>query len=73
MIRAGDTSKFDVEVLRQLLKLLPEKHEVSGPERCVSGHPRGLQLHPELRPGSGRLSEPPQGSWVSTRGPPIAD
>ncbi|KAB0398861.1 hypothetical protein E2I00_006055, partial [Balaenoptera physalus] len=27
MIRAGDTSKFDVEVLRQLLKLLPEKHE----------------------------------------------
>lgn len=29
MIRAGDTSKFDVEVLKQLLKLLPEKHEVS--------------------------------------------
>ncbi|XP_039111724.1 inverted formin-2 isoform X3 [Hyaena hyaena] len=28
MIRAGDTSKFDVEVLKQLLKLLPEKHEV---------------------------------------------
>ncbi|MBV97191.1 Inverted formin-2, partial [Eschrichtius robustus] len=28
MIRAGDTSKFDVEVLRQLLKLLPEKHEI---------------------------------------------
>ncbi|XP_037687623.1 inverted formin-2 isoform X2 [Choloepus didactylus] len=28
MIRAGDTTKFDVEVLRQLLKLLPEKHEV---------------------------------------------
>lgn len=29
MIQAGDTSKFDVEVLKQLLKLLPEKHEVS--------------------------------------------
>lgn len=29
MIRAGDTTKFDVEVLKQLLKLLPEKHEVS--------------------------------------------
>ncbi|XP_075386777.1 inverted formin-2 isoform X2 [Tenrec ecaudatus] len=28
MIRAGDTTKFDVEVLKQLLKLLPEKHEV---------------------------------------------
>lgn len=32
MIRAGDTTKFDVEVLKQLLKLLPEKHEVSGKE-----------------------------------------
>jgi hypothetical protein len=29
MVRAGDTTKFDVEVLKQLLKLLPEKHEVS--------------------------------------------
>lgn len=28
MIQAGDTSKFDVEVLKQLLKLLPEKHEI---------------------------------------------
>ncbi|XP_062037344.1 inverted formin-2 isoform X2 [Lepus europaeus] len=28
MIRAGDTSRFDTEVLRQLLKLLPEKHEI---------------------------------------------
>uniref|UniRef100_A0A8C9E5P7 Inverted formin 2 n=1 Tax=Phocoena sinus TaxID=42100 RepID=A0A8C9E5P7_PHOSS len=28
MIRAGDTTKFDVEVLKQLRKLLPEKHEV---------------------------------------------
>uniref|UniRef100_A0A8C2VPS1 Inverted formin 2 n=1 Tax=Chinchilla lanigera TaxID=34839 RepID=A0A8C2VPS1_CHILA len=38
MIRAGDTAKFDVEVLKQLLKLLPEKHEVSwghlGPDPC---------------------------------------
>lgn len=34
MIRAGDTAKFDVEVLKQLLKLLPEKHEVSrGPNQ----------------------------------------
>lgn len=34
MIQAGDTSKFDVEVLKQLLKLLPEKHEVSrGPDQ----------------------------------------
>lgn len=72
MIRAGDTTKFDVEVLKQLRKLLPEKHEVSGPKRCVSGGPRGLQLHPELCPVSGHLSEPPQVSWVSTRGPPVA-
>nr|XP_058914820.1 inverted formin-2 isoform X2 [Kogia breviceps] len=28
MIRAGDTTKFDVEVLKQLRKLLPEKHEI---------------------------------------------
>lgn len=28
MIQNGDRSKFDVEVLKQLLKLLPEKHEV---------------------------------------------
>ncbi|XP_059540886.1 inverted formin-2 isoform X2 [Myotis daubentonii] len=28
MIRAGDTARFDVEVLKQLLKLLPEKHEI---------------------------------------------
>uniref|UniRef100_W5N4W1 Inverted formin 2 n=1 Tax=Lepisosteus oculatus TaxID=7918 RepID=W5N4W1_LEPOC len=28
MIRNGDRSKFDVEVLKQLLKLLPEKHEI---------------------------------------------
>ncbi|XP_028620300.1 inverted formin-2 isoform X2 [Grammomys surdaster] len=28
MIQAGDTSRFDVEVLKQLLKLLPEKHEI---------------------------------------------
>ncbi|XP_070105462.1 inverted formin-2 isoform X4 [Equus caballus] len=28
MIQAGDTTKFDVEVLKQLLKLLPEKHEI---------------------------------------------
>lgn len=28
MIQNGDRSKFDVEVLKQLQKLLPEKHEV---------------------------------------------
>lgn len=28
MIRTGDTSKLDVEILKQLLKLLPEKHEI---------------------------------------------
>ncbi|XP_048830311.1 inverted formin-2-like [Brienomyrus brachyistius] len=28
MIQNGDRSKFDVEVLKQLLKLLPEKHEI---------------------------------------------
>uniref|UniRef100_A0ACB8G5Y3 Inverted formin-2 n=1 Tax=Sphaerodactylus townsendi TaxID=933632 RepID=A0ACB8G5Y3_9SAUR len=28
MIRKGDRTKFDVEVLKQLLKLLPEKHEI---------------------------------------------
>ncbi|XP_060938335.1 inverted formin-2 isoform X2 [Limanda limanda] len=28
MIRNGDRTKFDVEVLKQLLKLLPEKHEI---------------------------------------------
>lgn len=28
MVQDGDRTKFDVEVLKQLLKLLPEKHEV---------------------------------------------
>lgn len=28
MIQKGDRSKFDVEALKQLIKLLPEKHEV---------------------------------------------
>lgn len=28
LIQSGDRSKFDVEVLKQLIKLLPEKHEV---------------------------------------------
>lgn len=30
MIQKGDRTKFDTEVLKQLLKLLPEKHEVRG-------------------------------------------
>lgn len=29
MIESGDRAKFDAEMLKQLLKLLPEKHEVS--------------------------------------------
>ncbi|XP_049446283.1 inverted formin-2-like isoform X1 [Epinephelus fuscoguttatus] len=28
LIRRGDRSRFDVEVLKQLIKLLPEKHEI---------------------------------------------
>ncbi|XP_067411065.1 inverted formin-2-like isoform X1 [Emydura macquarii macquarii] len=28
MVQRGDRTKFDVEVLKQLLKLLPEKHEI---------------------------------------------
>ncbi|XP_017282965.1 inverted formin-2 isoform X2 [Kryptolebias marmoratus] len=28
LIRNGDRSKFDVEILKQLIKLLPEKHEI---------------------------------------------
>uniref|UniRef100_A0A8C7G453 Inverted formin 2 n=1 Tax=Oncorhynchus kisutch TaxID=8019 RepID=A0A8C7G453_ONCKI len=28
LIQSGDRSKFDVEVLKQLIKLLPEKHEI---------------------------------------------
>lgn len=28
MIQNGDRTKFDVEVLKQLVKLLPESHEV---------------------------------------------
>lgn len=48
MIRAGDTTKFDVEVLKQLLKLLPEKHEVSrrnGGLGSQRGEKRGGPLH----------------------------
>lgn len=31
MIESGDRAKFDAEILKQLLKLLPEKHEVHPP------------------------------------------
>lgn len=34
MIQNGDRTKFDVEVLKQLLKLLPEKHEVGTVFTC---------------------------------------
>lgn len=48
MIQAGDTSKFDVEVLKQLLKLLPEKHEVRGgaDEPKEAGEQRPGLRHP---------------------------
>lgn len=52
MIRAGDTTRFDVEVLKQLLKLLPEKHEVSGEEGHADpslGTPSGEAV-PDLPP-----------------------
>ena len=38
MIEKGDRTKFDVEVLKQLKKLLPEKHEV-GFCLHISGYP----------------------------------
>lgn len=64
MIQAGDTTKFDVEVLKQLLKLLPEKHEVSGDGRLrlraalrAPSRERGVagsQLCPPPLPGASR-------------------
>lgn len=36
LIRRGDRSKFDVEALKQLIKLLPEKHEVRAEVTCAS-------------------------------------
>lgn len=43
MIQNGDRTKFDVEVLKQLLKLLPEKHEVRTILDCV-----GAIVAPEI-------------------------
>ena len=43
MIQSGDRSRFDVEVLKQLLKLLPEKHEVCTMLQTF------LRTHPSLR------------------------
>ncbi|XP_006839552.1 PREDICTED: inverted formin-2 [Chrysochloris asiatica] len=40
MIHAGDTTKFDVEVLKQLLKLLPEKHETENLQTFKGEHTR---------------------------------
>ncbi|XP_055274622.1 inverted formin-2 isoform X2 [Moschus berezovskii] len=40
MIRVGDSTKFDVEVLKQLLKLLPEKHEIENLRSCVEDQAR---------------------------------
>lgn len=50
MIQNGDRSKFDVEVLKQLLKLLPEKHEVCNSSPSL----HDVQLRPHL-PSSARL------------------
>ncbi|KAI4875139.1 hypothetical protein NFI96_013012, partial [Prochilodus magdalenae] len=38
MIQKGDRSKFDVEVLKQLLKLLPEKHEIDNLKTFQGDH-----------------------------------
>lgn len=54
MIRSGDTTKFDVEVLKQLLKLLPEKHEVS--REAGHGPCRGLPAGAGDGLGPGRQS-----------------
>lgn len=35
MIESGDRAKFDAEMLKQLLKLLPEKHEVWPPSSAA--------------------------------------
>lgn len=48
MIQSGDRTKFDVEVLKQLIKLLPEKHEV-----CL--HPYLEAFSPTLCSMKGRL------------------
>ncbi|KAM7108930.1 inverted formin-2-like [Ciconia maguari] len=34
MIQKGDRSKLDAEILRQLLKLLPDDHEINGLKSC---------------------------------------
>lgn len=77
MIRSGDTTKFDVEVLKQLLKLLPEKHEVSredGREPCwglpAGGAGKGSG-HGQAKP-AGSLGGLPGGggSWNPTCGAP---
>lgn len=44
MIQNGDRSKFDVEVLKQLLKLLPERHEVGSVQAFL--HPFKMKDHP---------------------------
>ncbi|CAL8315263.1 unnamed protein product [Lota lota] len=41
LIQRGDRSKFDIETLKQLLKLLPEKHEVES-LRSYEGEPDQL-------------------------------
>lgn len=47
MIQNGDRTKFDVEVLKQLLKLLPEKHEVRAVFNCC---PRLRGREPDIAP-----------------------
>lgn len=44
MIQNGDRSRFDVEVIKQLLKLLPEKHEVCNSPPFLSGWSTNSEL-----------------------------
>ena len=46
MVQNGDRTKFDVEILKQLQKLLPEKHEVGLREKLdVSTAHRQAAVH----------------------------
>ena len=72
MIRAGDTTKFDVEVLKQLLKLLPEKHEVSQGKRLASPAGGGGWGLGGRLPAPGSRSVPDgRGASVSGPGKPV--
>ncbi|XP_023377639.1 inverted formin-2-like [Pteropus vampyrus] len=61
MIRSGDTTKFDVEVLKQLLKLLPEKHEIENLRSFTEGSGQTGQCRPILPPPAGHSLLPAPG------------